>query len=109
MGYNDAGFVAPNEFQSMRIKLTKFDPSAYLDNQDVIVEYLNAALEDENMDVLISALGHVAKARGMSAIAESTGLGRESLYKAFRPGAKPRFDTVLKVLRSVGVKVRITT
>ena len=66
----------------MRIKLKEFDPSEYLDNDKVIAEYLTAALEDGNPDVFLSAVGHVAKARGMSEIAHTTGLGRESLYKA---------------------------
>ena len=92
----------------MRIKLTEFDPSAYLDNDEVIAEYLSAALEDGNPDVFLSAVGNVAKARGMTDIAEQTGLGRESLYKAFAPGAKPRYDTVLKVLQSFGVKLQVT-
>lgn len=91
----------------MRIKLTEFDPSAYLDNDDVIAEYLSAALEDGNPDVFLSAVGNVAKARGMSVIAKQTGLGRESLYKAFAPGARPRYDTVLKVLQSLGVKLQV--
>ena len=67
-----------------------------------------AALEDENPDVFLAAVGNVAKARGMSAIAERTGLGRESLYKAMAPGAKPRYDTVLKVLHSLGVKISVS-
>ncbi len=92
----------------MRIKLRDFDASAYLDNDEVIAEYLTAALEDGNPDVFLAAVGNAAKARGMSAIAESSGLGRESLYKAFAPGAKPRYDTVLKVLQSLGVKLSVT-
>ena len=91
----------------MRIKLHKIDPSAYLDNDKVITESLPAALEDANPGVFLSAVGNVAKARGMTAIAESTGLGRESLYKAFAPGAKPRYDTVLRVLQSFGVKLNV--
>ena len=89
-------------------KVSDFDPSEFLDNEELIAEYLTAALEDENPDVFLAAVGHVAKARGMSAIAESTGLGRESLYKAMTPGAKPRYDTVLKVLHSLGVKVTVS-
>jgi probable addiction module antidote protein len=92
----------------MRIRLKEFDASAYLDNDGVIAEYLTAALEDGNPDVFLAAVGNVAKARGMSEIAETTGLGRESLYKAFAPGAKPRYDTVLKVLQSLGVKLSVT-
>lgn len=89
-------------------KLKPFDPSAFLDDEEVVAEYLTAALEDPNPNVFLSAVGQVAKARGMSAIAESTGLGRESLYKALTPGAKPRYDTVLKVLQGLGVKLTIT-
>ncbi len=90
------------------VKVTEFDASAFLDSEEVIAEYLTAALEDENPDVFLSAVGNVAKARGMSAIAESTGLGRESLYKAMAPGAKPRYDTVLKVLHSLGVRLSVS-
>ena len=89
-------------------KVTEFDPSAFLDKKSVIAEYLTAALQDENPDVFLAAVGNVAKARGMSSIAESTGLGRESLYKAMAPGAKPRYDTVLKVLQSLRVKLKVS-
>jgi len=92
----------------MATKLSEFDTSAYLDNEEVIAEYLTAALEDANPDVFLAAIGNVAKARGMSAIAQRSGLGRESLYKALAPGAKPRYDTVLKVLHSLGVKLTVT-
>lgn len=88
--------------------LTEFDPSEFLDDDEVIAEYLNAALEDEDPDVFLVAVGNVAKARGMTAIAQTTGLGRESLYKAMAPGAKPRYDTVLKVLHSLGVRVTVS-
>lgn len=89
-------------------KVTPFDTSAFLDDDEVVAEYLTAALEDENPDVFLAAVGQVAKARGMSAVAETTGLGRESLYKALTPGAKPRYDTVLKVLQGLGVKLTVT-
>ena len=89
-------------------KLKPFDTSAFLDDDEVIAEYLTAALEDPNPDVFLTAIGQVAKARGMGAIAEGAGLGRESLYKALTPGAKPRYDTVLKVLQSLGVQVSVT-
>ena len=57
---------------------------------------------------LIAAVGHVAKARGMSTIAKEAGLGRESLYKALSPGAKPRYETISKVLHSLGVKISVS-
>lgn len=92
----------------MPLKLTEFDASAYLDSEEVIAEYLTAALEDEDPNVFLMAVGNVAKARGMTQIAQATGLGRESLYKALSPGAKPKYDTVLKVLRSLGVRLAVT-
>jgi probable addiction module antidote protein len=89
-------------------KIKPFDASEYLDSDEVVAEYLTAALEDPNPEVFLAAVGHVAKARGMSSIAETTGLGRESLYKALTPGAKPRYDTVLKVLGSLGVRISVS-
>ncbi|MEO7252441.1 MAG: addiction module antidote protein [Arenimonas sp.] len=85
-----------------------FDAADYLDSDVVIAEYLNAALEDENPDVFLQAIADVAKARGMTQLANDTGLGRESLYKALAPGAKPRYDTVIKLVRALGVDLRTT-
>ena len=89
-------------------KITKFDAAEYLDSEEVIAEYLNAALEDDDPDVFLVAIGDIAKARGMSELAKEAGLGRESLYKALAPGAKPRYDTVLKVIRALGVDLHAT-
>ena len=86
--------------------LRRFDAVRYLDNDEVIAEYLTAALEEEDPDLLLCALSDVARAKGMTSIAEATGLGRESLYKALAPGAKPRYDTILKVVAGLGVKLR---
>jgi probable addiction module antidote protein len=90
------------------VKLKTLDASVVLNDDEVVAEYLTAALEDPNPDVFLAAVGHVAKARGMSSIAEESGLGRESLCKALAPGAKPRFDTMLKVLHSLGVKLSVS-
>lgn len=89
-------------------KLDAFDVADYLDNDEVIAEYLTAALEDPNPDVFLMAIADVAKAKGMSLVANEAGLGRESLYKAFAPGAKPRYDTVLKVLKAIGIQLQAT-
>src|SRR5690554_4999070 len=88
-----------------KLKLVPWDVTRHLNSEEAIAEYLNAILEENDADLMIEALGDVARARGMSQIAEETGLGRESLYKALSPGAKPRFDTILKVTRAVGVKL----
>lgn len=84
-----------------------FDPAEYLDNETVVAEYLTAAAEDENPDVLLSALAAVAKARGMAQVAAEAGLGRESLYKALAPGSHPRFETVAAVLRALNVRLTL--
>jgi probable addiction module antidote protein len=78
-----------------------------MDSEEMIAEYLSAALEDKNPDVFLAAVSDVAKARGMTAIANSTGLGRESLYKALTPGAKPRYETIIKVLHGLGVRLTV--
>jgi len=86
---------------------TKFEIADYLDNNEMIAEYLNTVLEEGNDDEIVEAIGQVAKAIGMSKIAEETGLSRPSLYKALSNGAKPQFSTILKVLRAVGGQVKI--
>ena len=84
-----------------------FDVSAHLDDEETIRAYLSAALEDPNPDAFLMALGNVAKARGMTQLAESAGVGRQSLYKALAPGAQPRYDTVLKLISALGLKLAV--
>lgn len=88
---------------------TKFDIAEYLEDDAMIAEYLNIVLEEGDAEDIKTALGHVAKARGMSKIAEDTGLSRPSLYKALSHGSKPQFETILKVLRAIGVNLKIPT
>ena len=90
------------------VELTNFDIAQYLDNKEVIAEYLSQILADGDMDELLEALGNIAKAKGMSQIASETGLVRESLYKTFHKGTKPKFDTIMKVLSSFGVKIQVS-
>ena len=80
-------------------ELQDFEITEYLDSEEAIAEYLSQVLEDGDNDEFIRAIGHIAKAKGMAQIAKDTGLGRESLYKAFRPNAKPRFDTVMNAFK----------
>ena len=86
-------------------KLKVFDATDYLDDEETMAAYLSAALEDANPDVFLAAVRDVARARGMAQLAQDAGLGREGLYKALSPGAKPRYDTVLKLLGALGVKL----
>ncbi len=87
-------------------KLTTFDVSQYLDSKEMIAEYLTQVLQDGDVNELLEAIGNIAKAKGMSQIAKDTGLGRESLYKTFSADSKPRFETIMKVLDSFGVKLQ---
>jgi probable addiction module antidote protein len=81
----------------------------YPDNEEVIAKYLAAALEDPNPDVFLHALADVVRARGISKVAKAAGVGRESLYKALAPGAKIRYETVRKLLNSLGVRLTVRT
>jgi probable addiction module antidote protein len=82
-----------------------FDAADYLNNDETIAEYLTAALEDPNPDVFLVAVRDVARARGIAQVAKDSGLGRESLYKALTPGAKPRYDTILRLLHAMGIQL----
>ncbi len=89
------------------VKVRKFDAVDYLDSEEMMAEYLTAAMEDENPDVFLAALSDVAKARGIAQLAKDTGLGRESLYKSLASGAKPRFDTIMKITKALGVPLAV--
>ena len=90
-----------------KVTYSSFDAADYLDNEEVIDEYLSAVVQDDNSDVLLKALSDVAKARGMAQVAKDAGLGRESLYKALAPGAKPRFETIASVMKALKVKIEV--
>jgi probable addiction module antidote protein len=92
-----------------KVEIAPFDASDYLDNEEVIAEYLATALEDPNPNVFLRAVADVAKARGVAKVAADAGLGRESLYKALTPGAKIRYETVRKLMDSLGVRLTVTT
>jgi len=86
-------------------ELLPFDAARYLNDEIAIAEYMTAVLETQDSDLLLLALADIAKAKGMAQVAKDAGLGRESLYKALAPGAKPRFDTIIKVARALGVRL----
>jgi probable addiction module antidote protein len=90
-----------------KLEITNFDIAQYLDDKEVIAEYLSSILADGDTDELLEALGNIAKAKGMSQLAKDTGLGRESLYKTFQKGTKLKFETIKKVLDSFGVRMQV--
>ena len=85
--------------------LPDFDAAEYLDSDQAISEYLSIVMAENDPALLAAALGDVARARGMAQVAEASGITREALYKALRPGAHPRFDTIQRVMTALGVKL----
>ncbi len=83
-----------------------WDPAAYLDSEESMAEYLEAALEENDSALIAAALGDIARAKGMTRIARDTGLGRESLYKGLSVEGNPNLSTVLKVLDALGLELR---
>ncbi|MFC0225088.1 putative addiction module antidote protein [Serratia sp. JSRIV001] len=85
--------------------LPEFDVTEYLDSPEALAEYLTVVMEENDPAALAQALGTIARARGMSDIASASGISREALYKALRPDAHPRFDTINRVCAALGVKL----
>ncbi len=83
----------------------RWDAAEYLETEEDMAEYLEAALEEDDPALFAAALGDIARAKGMTQIAMETGLGRESLYQAFSPEGNPEFATVMKVVRSLGLSL----
>ncbi len=93
----------------MTVKTTRFDMAAYLDSDEAIQEYFRQVMENGDPDEIIRALGHIARARGMAQLAKDTGLGRESLYKTFSEGSKPRFETIMRVTKALGLTLTVAS
>lgn len=85
--------------------LPDFDMAEYLKTEEDIAAYLTQVIEEGDASELAHALGIAARARGMSQIAEQSGLTREALYRALRPNAHPRFDTINRVCAALGVRL----
>jgi len=87
--------------------LPEFDVTEYLDDEQAIAQYLTIVIEENDPAALAQALGTIARARGMTQMAEASGLGREALYKALRPGAHPRFETIARVCTALGLRLSV--
>ena len=89
----------------MAVRVTTWDASEYLETEEDIIAYLNAALEEGDPALLQAALGDIAKARGMTGIAKQAGVSRESLYKSLSANGNPSFQTIAKVSRALGLQL----
>ena len=85
-----------------------WDPTEHLETEQDMAAYLNVALEEGDLSLIMATLGDIARARRMAIVAEETGLGRESLYKSLSADGNPEFATVLKVVRALGLRLRAT-
>jgi probable addiction module antidote protein len=93
---------------SKKIKISDlpdFDPAKYLKDNEDIAAYLTVVIEENDPSLLAAALGDIARAKGMTEIANTTGISREALYKALKPNTKPRFDTINRVCAALGVRL----
>jgi probable addiction module antidote protein len=88
-------------------ELPKFDVVDYLKTEKDIAGYLNAVLEDGDPALFVAAIGDISRAKGMSDIAKKSGVTRESLYRALKIEARPRFETVAKVIHALGMKLSV--
>lgn len=88
-----------------KTKTRPWDAADFLESEEEIVAYLEAAFEDGDPQLIAAALGDIARTRGMTKVASKSGLGRESLYKALSPEGNPGFATVLKVVQALGLRL----
>jgi probable addiction module antidote protein len=91
----------------MSVTTRSFDAARYLETEEEIEEYLVAMSENGDPAEIAHALGVIARARGMTGLAERTGLTRQSLYKALGEGGNPEFSTIAKVAEALGFKIRL--
>lgn len=91
----------------MALKTKKWDVVDYLDSPEEIASYLETAFEDGDPAIIRRALSNAARARGMTALAEETGIGRDTLYKALGEDGNPTLDTLIKVIKALGVKLSV--
>ena len=88
------------------VKTTVWDPAEYLETEEQVAVYLEDVFKSGDPDLIVAAIGDVARARGMSKIADDTNRGRESLYKSLSLDGNPSFETIMKVLSSLGFGLR---
>lgn len=91
----------------MPTKTTPYDVADYLTNDDRVAAYIELAMEEGDPKAIATALGNVARARGMTQLAKDTGLTREALYRALAPEGNPTLATFAAVLDAMGLRMRV--
>ena len=87
-------------------EVPELDMAELLENEEIMAAYLSEIMATGDSELIMSAIGDIARAKGISAIAKEAGVNRESLYKAFRPGASPQFSTVLKIMAALKLNLQ---
>lgn len=93
----------------MAIETTLWDPTEFLDTNEAIEAYLEAAFEEGDPKFIAIALGNIARAKGMSAVARDAGITREALYKSLSEKGDPKLSTLLGVIKALGLKFTVTS
>lgn len=91
----------------MKVKTSPYNPLNYLETKEEINEYMNDAFMDNDPQLFLIALGHLARKKGMTKIAKQTGLNRERLYKSLSGEGNPKFTTISKVSKALGCKLAV--
>ncbi len=91
----------------VRTQTRPWDPAEHFETEEDVLAYLNAALDDGDLQLIVAALGDIARARRMTIVAQEAGLARESLYRSLSTNGNPEFGTVLKVLRALGLRLQV--
>jgi probable addiction module antidote protein len=89
------------------LKTTEWDPAKYINSKEDVTAYLGAAFEENDTEFLLSAIGDIARSKGMTQIAQELHVARESLYRSLSPEGNPSFSTVIKVLDILGFQLQI--
>ena len=90
-----------------KTKTFPWDSAEHLRDEEDMAAYLNVALEDGDLGLVMAALGDIARAKKMVSVAQASGLARESLYKSLSSNGNPEFSTVLKVVRALGLRLQV--
>jgi probable addiction module antidote protein len=91
----------------MALETTKWDVSEHLDTPAAIADYLQGIIEENDVRLLIAAIGDIARAKGMSKIAKDAGLSRESLYRSLSHDSHPEFNTIFQVLQAMKLRIQV--
>lgn len=103
----DTSDTLRNCYRAVTIKLTPFDPANYLETEEDILYYPKAAMEGNDAKHIASALGVVARSKGMSEVAKKAGLGRQALYNALSENGNPTLETLVAVLGALGLELSV--